>query len=298
MSRAVPCRLLITGSSGFIGRNLKEGLSRDYEVHAPGHAELDLLDGEAVDRFFDSREIDVVIHCATRPGHRKIRDTSDLLYCNTRMFLNLSRNIGRYGRMVLLTSGAVYDQRHYLPKMKEEYFDVHVPEDDTGYSKYLCAKYAELCRGVVELRPFGVFGKYEDWQMRFVSNLICKALFGLPLTMRRNRRFDYLYIDDLVGIVRHFIDHEPAHKAYNVTPDAPLELAALAEMVLEASGRDLEILVDQPGMGTEYSGDNTRLREEMGGLSLIDPRQAVRSLYSWYEERRECIDREKLLVEI
>jgi UDP-glucose 4-epimerase len=150
----------------------------------------------------------------------------------------------------------------------------------------------------VELRPFGVFGKYEDWQIRFISNLICKALFGLPLTMRMNRRFDYLSVDDLVRIVRHFILHDPEHDAYNLTPDASLELMSLACMVREASGRDLDILVDQPGMGVEYSGDNTRLRREMKGLDLKDPREAILDLYRWYEGRKEKIDREKLLVEI
>jgi UDP-glucose 4-epimerase len=290
--------VLITGAGGFIGRNLKEGLSRELEVHAPSHGELELLDTASVERFFRSRSIDVVVHCATRPGHRKVRDTSDLVCCNTRMFLNLARNAGRFRKMVLLTSGAVYDQRHYLPGMKEEYFDAHVPEDGTGYSKYLCAKYAQALPRTVELRPFGVYGKYEDWQIRFISNLICKALHDLPLTMRQNRRFDYLYIDDLVRIVRHFILNDPVYKAYNVTPGSPVELAGLAAMVREESGRDLEIVVDRPGMGVEYSGDNTRLRREMKGLAFTGPREAIRELFRWYGEHRETIEKEKLLVEI
>lgn len=290
-------KVLVTGGSGFIGRNLHEGLASEFEMYAPGHAELDLLDTGAVDRFFRSRDIDVVIHCATRPGHRKVRDTSSLLYDNTRMFLNLVRNVCRFRKMILFTSGAVYDERHYLPKMRERYFDTHVPVDDTGYSKYLCAKCAELLPGVVELRPFGVFGKYEDWQIRFISNLICKALHGLPLTMRRNRRFDFLAIDDLVRIVRHFILHDPMYKAYNLTPDSPVELSHLAEMILEESGRDLDIVIEQPGMGAEYSGDNSRLRREIKDLSLASLRESVHDLYRWYEERSGCIEKEKLLVE-
>jgi dTDP-4-dehydrorhamnose reductase len=48
-------KVLVTGASGFIGRNLREGLSREFEVHAPVHAELELLDTAAVERFLRSR---------------------------------------------------------------------------------------------------------------------------------------------------------------------------------------------------------------------------------------------------
>jgi len=41
-------RILITGGSGFIGRNLAEQLASTYEVLAPSSAELDLLKEQAV----------------------------------------------------------------------------------------------------------------------------------------------------------------------------------------------------------------------------------------------------------
>jgi UDP-glucose 4-epimerase len=291
-------KLLITGGSGFIGRNLAEGLAGEFEVLSPTHGELELLDTQAVERFFRENEVEVVIHSATRPGHRKVKDTSDLVSCNTRMLLNLIRNSGRYRRMILLTSGAVYDSRHYIPRMKEEYFDTHVPADDAGFSKYVCSKISELSGKVVELRPFGVFGKYEDWQIRFISNMICKALYGLPLTMKQNRGFDYIYIDDLVRVIRYFIDHDSRYKAYNVTPDCSVELESLARMVLEIHGKPLGIVVDQPGMGPEYTGDNSRLRQEIDGLSFTDHREAVHRLYRWYEANLHSIEREKLLIDI
>jgi GDP-L-fucose synthase len=291
-------KILITGGSGFIGRNLVEQFAGDFEVLAPAHSELELLDTDAVDRFFRENEVDVVIHSATRPGHRKVKDTSDLISCNTRMLLNLMRNESRYRKMILLTSGAVYDSRHYLHRMKEEYFDTHVPTDDTGFSKYVCSKFSEFSDKVVELRPFGVFGKYEDWQIRFISNMICKALFDLPLTMKQNRRFDYIYIDDLAEIIRYFIGHGSRHKAYNVTPDLSVELESLARIVLDIHGKPLEIVIDKPGMGPEYTGDNSRLHDEIDGLTFTDHREAIHRLYRWYAENRYSIEREKLLIDI
>jgi len=290
-------RIFITGGSGFIGRNLLEQLRTSFEILAPSHRELDLMDEDAVYEFFRHHAIDVVIHCATKPGHRNAKDPTGLVYSNTRIFFNLVRNGDHFRKMILLTSGAVYDMRHYLPKMNEDYFDVHVPVDETGYSKYLCAKYAACLDNVVELRPFGVFGKYEDWEIRFISNMICKALFDLPLTIKQNRRFDYIHVDELVRVVRYFIEHEPRHKVYNVTPDQAVELKTLAEWILEISGKSLAIRIADPRMGREYSGSNERLKMEVSEIGRIDIKIAIVQLYQWYINNINSIDRNLLYVD-
>ena len=237
------------------------------------------------------------MHCATKPGHRNAEDPTGLLDANTRMFNNLVRNEGTCGRIILLTSGLVYDQRHYRPKMPEDYFDAHVPVDESGYSKYLCAKWAARLDNVVELRPFGVFGRYEDWEIRFISNAICKALFDLPITLRQNRRFDYVFIDDLVKVVRYFLSNDVPMTTYNVTPDEAVELKALAEMVLEVSGKDLPIRIAREGMGAEYSGDNASLKKVMPGFPSTSLKGAITSLYGWYEAHRDLIRRDLLLLD-
>lgn len=290
-------RVFITGGTGFIGRNLVEQLAGKYQILAPSHHDLDLLNEDVVKSFLQTQKIDVVIHCATKPGHRNAPDPSELIYNNTRMFFNLARNEEHYGKIILLTSGAVYDMRHYQPKMREEYFDFHVPVDETGYSKYLCAKYAERLGKVIELRPFGVFGKYEDWQIRFISNMICKALFDLPLTIKQNRRFDYIHVDDLIKVIHYFIEHESRYCAYNVTPDHSIELKTLAEKVLEISKKNLEIRIGIPEMGGEYSGSNERLKSEFPEIKEMNNEAAITDLYWWYKDHSDLLDRNSLLID-
>lgn len=290
-------RIFLSGGSGFTGRNLLELMRDRYEILAPEHKDLELLDEDAVSAFIKNNKIDVVIHAAIKPLHRNAKDCSDLVKNNLRMFYNLARNSAFFKKMIYIGSGAVYDMRYYQPRMKEEYFDSHVPCDDTGLHKYVIAKYIEKSVNIVELRIFGLFGKYEDYVIRFISNMICKAIFDLPLTMRQNRKLDYFYTDDLPQVVEYFMEEDSLYKTYNVTTDAGIELFQLARLVLKISGKDLPVIVAQDGMGVEYSGDNSRLRHEIPYLKFTPMEEAVKKMYNFYFSNRHNLDKNLLLVD-
>ena len=295
-------RVLVTGGSGFIGRNLVEHLSRTHEVFAPTHAELDLVDPGALDGWFSEHEVDAVVHAAVRPGHRNASDPSRQLWTNLRMFFGLMRNAHRFGRLVFLSSGAVYDVARPLDRVVEEHLGTSLPSDEHGLSKYTIAEYLEQVHrcgvaDVVELRLFGVFGKYEDYAIRFVSNAICKCLLDLPITVRQNRTFSYLYVNDLGPIVERFLDGRHVEAAYNVVPDWTDDLYDLAERVVARSGKDLPIIVGAPGSGLPYCASNERLRRELPDLSFTPVGTAVDALYDWYAANLASIDRSVLFTD-
>jgi GDP-L-fucose synthase len=127
--------------------------------------------------------------------------------------------------------------------------------------------------------------------------MICKAIFDLPLTIKQNRMFDYIYIDDLMPILDHFIQFPTTYKAYNITPNESIELYTLAEKVKMVSGKNLPIVLAHEGMGLVYSGDNSRLRKEMKDLQFTPIIKAISKLYKWYSANRDLIKKENLLVD-
>lgn len=288
-------RILLTGGRGFIGRNILESpLARRYEILAPTHAELDLADTDAVDRWFAAHQVDAILHAAVKPGHRAAKDHSDLFLTNTRMFHNLARHADEVETMLVTGSGAIYDMRHYRPLVKEEDWRLHVPADEHGFTKYVCAGAIESSRNIVDLRIFGIFGPHEDYAIRFISNMICKALCDLPLTMKQDRVFSYLWIDDLMPVIDAFLSGPARYRSYNVTPDGTSSLRALADLVLEITGKDLPVTVAEPGLGLEYTGDNARLKNEFPQLKFTTISEAVRALAAWYAARLDAIDRTAL----
>jgi GDP-L-fucose synthase len=287
-------KILITGGNGFIGRNLAAQYAGRHHVATPSRAELNLLDAGAVRDYLDRNPFDAVIHAATERSNRGIAVRPDLLDRNCRMFFHLASHRKSFGKMLFLSSGAVYGRAHWRPRMTEEYFDAHVPADDYGFSKYICAKAIRGMSRIYEMRLFGVFGPHEDWRVRFLSNACCRALWDMPIVIRQNVRFDYLDVDDLGWILESFLRNVPAHRSYNVAAGRVFDLRTLAELVVQASGKRLEILVRNPGMGVEYSADNSRLLAEMPDFQFSSMRDSIAKLYRWYEARKSSIDPELL----
>jgi GDP-L-fucose synthase len=290
-------RILLTGGSGFIGRHVKDRLGRDHEVLAPTHAELELSNAVAVRRWLGDHPVDAVVHAAVKPGHRNAPDQADLVGNNLRQFFSLVRCRAEFGRFVVLTSGAVYGIQRPLVKVTEDALGEEVPTDDHGFSKYVEALWLQGDPDAVELRPFGVYGPGEDYAIRFISNACCKALLGMPVTLRRDRLFSYVWVDDLAAVVGRAVDARGgglAPGSYNVTPGDPVGLRALADLVVSASGADVPVIVADSTLGAEYSGDGSKLASIDPSFRFTTPAQGVEKLVDWYAARKDRIDRSAL----
>jgi len=285
-------KVLITGASGFIGRNLVEFLSTRHQVTAPASGDLNLIDLERLRHFLKSGHFDVVIHAATWNATRtSTKDLSLVLENNLRMFFNIENCRDYFGKLLNFGSGAEFAREHWMPMMKESYLGEHVPADQYGLSKYLIARYIESSRtAIYNLRLFGVYGKYEDWRIRFISQSCCRALAGIPITINQNVRFDYLLVDDLAQIVEWFIENDPPQRAYNVCTGQSCDLRKLAEMVLYYSTNKVEVRVVADTMGREYSGDNSRLLSALGPFQFSDKKESIGRLLSWYQDHSSLIE--------
>ena len=172
-----------------------------------------------------------------------------------------------------------------------------IPVDQYGLMKYTINQLIEKSSNIYNLRLFGIFGPYEHWKTRLISNLCCKAIKGIPLSLRRNCVFDYLWIFDFCRMLEKFIHAEPEFHTYNAVSGSPVELYSLAEIVRKISGKDLDIIVCRDGYANEYTASNGRILQLLEGFQYTKIEDSVRMLYQWYEKRQESIDIYSLIYE-
>ena len=163
-----------------------------------------------------------------------------------------------------------------------------LPSDEHGLSKYVIARYLEeLARQVgprsAELRLFGVFGRHEDYAIRFISNAICKALFDLPITLRQNRTFSYLYVDDLGPIVEHFLINATTSARSMSSLTGPTTCWLLPQRSGGAA-RPIPLKVADARRRPSVLGEQPAAsRSAMPDVQFTPTDSAVDALYSWYE---------------
>lgn len=287
-------KILLLGGSGFVGRNVKEYLrKKEYEVYAPTSHELDCLDELAVKKHLEAHYYDIVLHFAVYgDGIDHTKDGTKVLEYNLRMFANFAKCAGFYGKMIYTGSGAEYDKRYPIQMVKEDDLAKRtVPIDSYGLMKYVVNHEIEKSDNIYNLRLFGIFGKYEYWKTKYISNLCCKSIKGLPLSLRKNCYFDYLWIDDFCRMVEKFMRlPNPRYHVYNAVRGKKVDLYSLAELVNDVADVKKEIITCSEGLANEYTADNERIMQELPDIEFTDMKLAVAELYEWYKKHQSDVD--------
>lgn len=286
-------KILVLGASGFIGKNLKEYLEKNndhYEIYAPTSREFDISDELVVKNELSKTFYDVILHAAVYNPRTRANSPFGELERNLRMFYNFQRYQELYGKMIYFGSGAEFDKSEEIRMVKDDAVGNGVPLTDYGLYKYIINESIKTSGNIYNLRVFGLFGKYENWKKTFISGACCKAIKTLPITIKQNVYFDYLYIDDFCKMVKWFIDHDAMQKTYNLTSGKCIDLISLASYIKKKSGKEIPIYICKEGLANEYSASNQRIISEMGGFIFTPIEDAISDLYEWYNSNEENID--------
>ena len=146
-------KILITGASGFVGSRFVERWRNDFVILAPSHAELDITDAQAVERYVIENSPQGILHLAALSNTWYCEQHPDESYrVNVEGVCNLAAAAARNGvKFVFFSSDQVYNGNCESGPLNE---DVAVaPETVYGRHKLEAEQRAlELCPTAVALR--------------------------------------------------------------------------------------------------------------------------------------------------
>lgn len=171
-----PMRILLTGGSGMVGRNLLEHPAlKDFECFAPSRSELDLFDYDAVEHCLRKVLPDIVIHAAGRVGgiQANIREPVRFLTDNLDMGRNvvLAARASGMKRLLNLGSSCMYPRNAPNPLREDLVLQGELEPTNEGYAlaKIVIARLCVYisredpsCR-YKTLIPCNLYGRYDKF---------------------------------------------------------------------------------------------------------------------------------------
>lgn len=284
--------ILLTGSGGFVGQNLKKYLSKFYNVLSPRSFELDVTNCREVINYFNSHNIDFIIHCGSVGGVRGKEDEENTLNANLKMIDNLLLAKKKDVKIITFGSGAMYNKARNLHKIKEDEIGKSVPYDLYGKSKMLIAQKIQNRLDVLCLNIFACFG-YNEKPSRFPSYAINQNLKNEDIIINQNVVFDYLFIEDLNKIVKHFIEFNwNKENIINITPTKSISLLEIANIVNKISEFKSNIIIKNKVLNFEYTGDNFQLLKYIPNFEFTSYEIGISKLFNFMLSKThiECLN--------
>jgi|1_EtaG_2_1085319.scaffolds.fasta_scaffold00086_27 GDP-L-fucose synthase len=264
--------ILITGPDGFLAKELRDYLGRDYKVlDCP---RFDVTDEKELERILlKYKPVDVVIHTAVRGGKRTKEDSFQDMLDNLSMAKNLLNHRDKYGVLFSFCSGAAFDRNGNIRNLKESAIRMRAPYDYYGLSKNIISREMLNYDGVFTFRLFGCFGRHED-PSRFFSSVWHNVNNFKPVEIHQDKEMDFFWAQDVGKVVEfYFLNYNKIDlpKDLNLTYSPKLTLSQLTEMFLTIMSPRALKTFEKPGgaLGSSYTGNCEKLdglNIELGGL--------------------------------
>ncbi len=283
-------RLLITGSTGFIGRHLLTELAIGHELYALArNRPADVQQGpvcwiaQDLTRPLDARalpdRIDGIIHLAQSRHYRQFPEMAeDIFEVNIHSTLRLLEYARRAKaeRFVYASSGGVYGHSY-------ERFTEHHPVNPINFylsSKYsaelLVANYQEFFKTIV-LRCFFVYGPGQEGML--MSNLVSQVQQGKTVTIQGNPgiRVNPLYVKDAARAFSAAL-HTTTSGLFNLAGDEVVTITDLVELIAQEIGCKANAMYEASNSIGDLVGDNTMMKRILGVYPKVSLAEGIRAM--------------------
>lgn len=309
-------RVLITGATGFVGRNMVEhfaarddiSVTAGYNRRPPFKCagvqwlQADLTNAADVERCV--ADADVIIHAAaTTSGSKDILSQPQIHITDNAVMNSLLLRAAfehEIQHLIFFSCLIMYPPKDG-PLVEDDFTGENIPDAYFGaawtkiYIEKMCEFFARSGKTkFTVVRHSNIYGPHDKFDLErshvfgaTVSKVLSAIDGRITVWGSGEEGRDLLYVDDLVTFVEAAVERQTAaFGLYNVGAGEAVRIRDLVAKIVAASGRDLEIVHDlsKPTIPTNVSLDCTRALDDLGwrpGVSLDD---GIARTIAWWRE--------------
>jgi nucleoside-diphosphate-sugar epimerase len=231
-------KILVTGSSGFFGKNLFEQWHNRYNLAGIDIQDCNIKDTDSLVSYVKGS--DVVIHCAARtriePSWIDYQDYYETNLTASHRLFELCQQQG-VKKFIYFSSSSVYGNSEHLIQIES---DVLKPTNPYAVSKAAAeqALTAQAQKGSTELiivRPFTMYGKYMEVSS---YSLVIPRFFAAvrenkPLLLEGGgeQTRDFVHVDDAVSALEIILKQGKAGDIYNIGSGMSYSVKEIANLI-------------------------------------------------------------------
>lgn len=315
--------LLITGVTGFIGRNLAQAFAKrdDFEVtgtywnsqalNMPGVKVIkaDLTKREDVERVVSGADI-IIQAAATTSGSKEILakpyyHVTDNALMNSLIFRSAFEH---KVKQVLFFSCTVMYQSSDAP-VKESDLDLNQPMNESyfgsAWTKLYIERMCEFYSRIGEtkytvIRHSNIYGPHDKFDLErshvFGATItkVMQAQEGdkIPVWGTGETARDLLYVSDLVNFVERAIDKQKIKFLLcNVGLGKAISVKDLVKKIINLSGKNLSIEFDssKPSIKTKLCLNSSKAKEILGWEPKVSLDEGINKTINWYKQNLEQV---------
>jgi nucleoside-diphosphate-sugar epimerase len=286
-------KVLVTGSSGFIGTNLVKFLRKKGIKVITTLSSINKFDIKKRKDVLNLPKVEVVVHLAAIASvPLSWEKPKTVLETNIIGTLNILEYCGKHKAKIIYLNSYPYGGSCKLPSDEEE--------PVSGNNPYAVSKIAAemLCRSFsskdgfdgISFRAFNVYGPGQPNRL-LISQLIGDLLSKSEITILSGKpKRDYVYTDDLSNaIYLGIIDKKRGFSIYNIGFGKSWSVLEIVQKLERLVGKDLPIIdkgLDRPNEIMDTVADISKVKKELGWKPKTDINEGLKKTYEWFKDWR------------